>query len=164
MILSSNSCCHEFCSAALTPSPRLATSLLQELDSFGAFDDLFGRRRLLQADPFAGDPFGGSSSGGGGSGGDPFASGGSGGGGDPFASSGGDPFDPFGSSSASDPLAAAGAGASDVPWDLGGGWMSGMGGGELGRAVQVAAQPAGANALAALLRPLKHPSSQLLPT
>jgi hypothetical protein len=101
--------------------------------------DPFRGRRLFQADPFASgsttgasDPFASGSgsldpfSSGGGSV-DPFATGTAA---DPFAGTGGDPFgDPFASSSAVDPLSAAAAAATDVPWDLGGGWFSGMGGG-----------------------------------
>ena len=110
---------------------------VQAVDSFGTFGDLFGRRLMQQADPFAaaasGDPFG--SSGGSGGSADPFAGSSGSGGADPFASSGGsgsgDAFDPFGSSSSSGSSPdAATAGASNVPWDLGGGWMSGMAGGE----------------------------------
>lgn len=119
-------------------------------DPLSEFGDLFGGRRLLQADPFAGDPFGGGAGGaspmpadpfGGGSPSaagsspDPFASSGSGGA-DPFGGGGGggSGIDPF----ASDPFAASnstgggnGTGPVDVgAWDLGGGWWSGMGGGE----------------------------------
>lgn len=76
------------------------------------------------------DPFAGGSSG---SGSDPFAAGSTGGGTDPFAAgSAGDPFAPSsdGSGGASDSLAAAAEAALGVAWDLGGGWFSGMSGGE----------------------------------
>ncbi|KAI7842235.1 hypothetical protein COHA_004148 [Chlorella ohadii] len=107
------------------------------LDTFGDFGNLFGRR-LFQADPFAAaggsggnsagaaaDPFAAAS----GLGGDPFAAG-SGGGADPFAAGGsGGSADPFATSTSTDPAAAAAI--ADVAWDLGGGWMSGMAGGNI---------------------------------
>ncbi|PSC71157.1 Six-hairpin glycosidase [Micractinium conductrix] len=97
---------------------------------FGSFG-----RRLFQADdpfggvdPFASDPFSagggrGGSSGGDRGGPDPFAVGSSAGG-DPFGSTAGDPF----ADSSGDPT----AGTTEVSgWDLGGGWFSGMSGGNL---------------------------------
>ena len=114
------------------PCPCPCPRPQQQFDAFGGFGDLFGPagRRLHQADPFA-DPFagGGSSGSGGGGGADPFAAG-SGGGADPFAISSSSGSDPFATSVPSAGPAAAAAAA--VPWDLGGGWFSGMGGGRLG--------------------------------
>lgn len=96
-------------------------------DPFAGF---VGRRLFQQADPFATGTTGST-----GASLDPFASGGSGASTDPFAASSGtggglNAADPF-AASASDPLGLGGAASaiSVENWDLGGGWMSGMGGG-----------------------------------
>lgn len=121
-------------------------------DTFAPFADPFSGRRLLQ-DPF-GDGFFAPASGGGSSGGSTGSGGSSTGGfspvgggsagGDPFAvpgAGGTDPFDPFSPATASPGLGGGGsaaAGPSEVAWDLGGGFLTGMSGGNIKATMPIA--------------------------